>query len=106
MGYVGQLGGVVTHMGVICPLPGAPMNKTAMTRRRTLAGDVLPSAPMPDTELLRRSFIPWLDLVDARVGRDARVDLGRSYSWLAAWSEGLTPAEAITEAIEWLQVRP
>jgi hypothetical protein len=75
-------------------------------RRRQLTGDVLPTAPMPDAELLRRSFIPWLDLVDARVGRAARVDLGKSYSWLAAWREGLSPSRAIVEACEWLLVRP
>ena len=31
--------------------------------------------------------------------------LGRGYSWLAAWSEGLNPHQAVAEAIEWLQVR-
>lgn len=59
--------------------------------------------PMPDSELLRRSFIPWLDEVDARVGRDARVDLQRGYSFLTAWREGMTPTEAIAEACEWLE---
>lgn len=59
---------------------------------------------MPPTELLRTSFIPSLDEVDALIGREARVDLGRSpYSFLAAWSEGLSPSMAIREALDdWL----
>jgi hypothetical protein len=81
-------------------------NKRVPRQRRKLVGDVLPPSPMPDAELLRRSFLPWLDQIDGRIGRLARVDLGRRYSFLAAWAEGLSPSEAITEAIEWLEARP
>jgi hypothetical protein len=78
--------------------------KRTSRRGRKLAGDTLPRSPILGTELLRRSFVPFLDEIDARVGRDARVALGRGYSWLSAWSEGLLPTQAIAEACEWYLV--
>jgi hypothetical protein len=57
---------------------------------------------LPPTELLRTSFIPWLDEINALIGREARIDLGRSYSFLTAWREGMSPSMAVREAIEWL----
>jgi hypothetical protein len=86
---------------------GRPASLRTLSRRRGhLAGDTLPPSPLPDAELLRREFIPFIDAIDQIVGRDARIDLGRTYSFLAGWREGLTPRQAIAEAIEWMCARP
>jgi hypothetical protein len=54
---------------------------------------------MPDT-VLKTSYLPWLDAVDALIGKAARIDLARHTSFIAAWNEGLSPHEAVGEAIE------
>jgi hypothetical protein len=69
-------------------------------KRKACAGGALPS-----TKSLRAGFIPWLDEIDGLVGREARVDLSRGYSFMSAWREGMSPSAAVREAIDWLAAR-
>ena len=55
--------------------------------------------------LLHDRYLPFLAEVDRRLGRKARVELEGVYSFLDAWIYGLTPTEAIAQALEDLEAR-
>jgi hypothetical protein len=51
---------------------------------------------IPETAI-HASYVPWLARIDALIGEPARLD-ARHTSFLAAWREGLSPHEAVTDA--------
>ena len=51
------------------------------------------------TTLIHDHYVPFLKEVDRRVGQMARVDLQRNYDFMNAWIDGLTPTEALVDAI-------
>ena len=66
------------------------------------AGDLVRT---PRQERARPDYAAWIAEVDRLVEKAARVDLSRGYSFVAAWREGMSPTEAIREAIDWLLAR-
>jgi hypothetical protein len=67
--------------------------------------DTTDAARTPKRERARPDYAAWIAEVDRLVEKAARVDMSRGYSFVAAWREGMSPSEAIREAIEWLAVR-
>jgi hypothetical protein len=47
----------------------------------------------------------WLNEVDRKIARAARANLARGYTFRAAFDEGLTPSQAIVDAINYLLAR-
>ena len=52
------------------------------------------------SRLLHNHYVPWLAKCDATIGRLARNDLAKGYSFLAAFQLGLSPVEAVEAAFQ------
>jgi hypothetical protein len=70
-------------------------------RRRIVAG-AGDAARTPKRERARPDYAAWIAEVDRRVATAARLDLAHGYSFATAWRAGMSPSEAIREAIDWL----
>jgi hypothetical protein len=52
------------------------------------------------TTLCHDYYLPFLAAIDQRIGRKARVELQRHFDMLDAWVAGLSPEEALQQALE------
>ena len=52
------------------------------------------------TTLCHDFYLPFLSAIDRRIGRKARVELQRHFDLLDAWIAGISPEEALQQALE------
>jgi hypothetical protein len=82
-----------------------PIAHPHLRHRRRVTAAAGDATRTPRRERARPDYAAWIAEVDRRVEKAARVDLSRGYSFVAAWREGMSPSEAIREAVDWLLAR-
>jgi hypothetical protein len=52
------------------------------------------------TRVVHEFYLPWLREIDNRIGRKARVELQAHIDFLDCWIAGVSPEEALQQALE------